>query len=794
MNILNKLAIKNLKLNKKRSIGTIIGIILSTALICAVAGMGTSLQASLVHHTIEETGYYHLKVENVNENKIDEIKSNRDVKDIIKVYNLGSQEMLIDNENAEINIYSLNIKDFENLSYKLSKGHLPENENEIVLSKKIMLNSNIALGDNITLNNRDYKVVGTIEKGRKDTNFYGLTINQTSSNIDGYISLKNVYDYESIIPQILEVSNYRDVMRYESSTNEFTYKVNNELIRWETFSFSDTTVKMIYSVVSIVIIVILISSIFCIKNSFAISTQEKKKMYGMLVSIGATKKQIKKAVLSEAFLLGIIGIPLGILLGVLAVAILVVLSNIIAGDIILDTGIQFKVTMLPIIISIILAAITIYFSALGSAKRISKISPIEQLRSQDDIKIPKEDLKNPRIIKKIFGIGGEIAYKNLKRNKQKYKTTIISLTISILLFIVMSTFVLEAQKFSSFYYTEYDYNIVVDNLKDENESIISKIKNLPNTKKSYIAYLSKGEFIIEDRSVLTEVASDMAYGSMMVIALDDETFQEYTKKLKINYEKSKDNGILIDEFMVSKNGKEFAERAYNYSEKDIIQGKVQDKNMEIEICKITNVKPYGYENYHYDGGFLIVNYDVYKNKIDFMLDTISIMSTDHEQTVKDIETLTNDPSIYDKEQEEADEKAWYLLINIFLYGFIFVITLIGVTNIFNTITSNMELRQKEFAMLKSIGMTKKEFNRMINLETIFYSIKSLIYGVILGIIGGILVHMAFGIKVNNPYTFPLKEIVIAIVFVFVFIFIIMRYSIKKINKQNIIETIRKENI
>ena len=278
MNILNKLAIKNLKLNKKRSIGTIIGIILSTALICAVAGMGTSLQASLVHHAIEETGYYHLKVENVNENKIDEIKSNRDVKDIIKVYNLGSQEMLIDNENAEINIYSLNIKDFENLSYKLSKGHLPENENEIVLSKKIMLNSNIALGDNITLNNRDYKVVGTIEKGRKDTNFYGLTINQTSSNIDGYISLKNVYDYESIIPQILEVSNYRDVMRYESSTNEFTYKVNNELIRWETFSFSDTTVKMIYSVVSIVIIVILISSIFCIKNSFAISTQEKKKL------------------------------------------------------------------------------------------------------------------------------------------------------------------------------------------------------------------------------------------------------------------------------------------------------------------------------------------------------------------------------------------------------------------------------------------------------------------------------------------------------------------------------------
>ena len=135
-----------------------------------------------------------------------------------------------------------------------------------------------------------------------------------------------------------------------------------------------------------------------------------------------------------------------------------------------------------------------------------------------------------------------------------------------------------------------------------------------------------------------------------------------------------------------------------------------------------------------------------------------------------------------------------MIIKIFLYGFITVITLIGVTNIFNTITSNMELRQKEFAMLKSIGMTKKEFDRMINLETIFYSTKSLIYGIALGLIGTFVLYKAFSIKIEKGIYIPINPIIISIIAVFILVFAIMRYSMSKINKQNIIETIRNENI
>ena len=165
-----------------------------------------------------------------------------------------------------------------------------------------------------------------------------------------------------------------------------------------------------------------------------------------------------------------------------------------------------------------------------------------------------------------------------------------------------------------------------------------------------------------------------------------------------------------------------------------------------------------------------------------------------EKLSKDLELLDQNLSVSNLENSAQAERAMLLVISIFLYGFIGVITLIGVTNIFNTITSNMELRQKEFAMLKSIGMTKKEFNKMINLETLFYSSKSLCYGIILGLIGSYIIHLAFNKTTESSFAFPLTAICISIIFVFIIVYIIMKYSINKISKQNTIETIRNENI
>ena len=216
-------------------------------------------------------------------------------------------------------------------------------------------------------------------------------------------------------------------------------------------------------------------------------------------------------------------------------------------------------------------------------------------------------------------------------------------------------------------------------------------------------------------------------------------------------------------------------------------------NMSVEIASVTDERPIGLENVFYNGGYLIVDKEYYDN-LKFVPYRMMIETSDSTNLVKDIELLDSELVINNFDAQAEAERSMVIVISIFLYGFIAVITLIGVTNIFNTLTSNMELRQKEFAMLKSVGMTKKEFNRMINLETLFYSSKSLFYGIILGIGGSYALHLGFSQKVETPYHLPITGIMISIVFVFIIVYIIMRYSISKINKQNTIETIRKENI
>ena len=239
---------------------------------------------------------------------------------------------------------------------------------------------------------------------------------------------------------------------------------------------------------------------------------------------------------------------------------------------------------------------------------------------------------------------------------------------------------------------------------------------------------------------------------------------------------------------LAKYGESFSEKKGN----KYITKYENEKDINIKVGAISEIRPYCKEQNYYYGGYLVVNIDKFKD-VQFSLSNIMIQSENPDKLEESIEKIDQNIIIRNMAKKVKEEKAMILVTKIFLYGFIAVITLIGVTNIFNTITSNMELRQKEFAMLKSIGMTKKEFNRMINLETIFYGSKSLLYGIILGMIGTYFLYLAFSIK-NNTFLFPVAAIAISAIAVFILIFVIMKYSVGKINKQNTIDTIRKENI
>lgn len=845
MNILNKLSIKNLKLNKKRTISTIIGIVLSVALICAVATMATSFRETLLQGAISKRGYYHIKLSDITENDIKDMKNNRDIKDIKQIQEVGYAELKTsqNKDKPYIHLYSMENSTFEFLKFKLIEGNFPKNENEIIISKHIITNgkSDIKIGDTITLDvgkrissdnieldsscsynsehekiedseKHTFKVVGMIERpdytfeNTGDPGYTMITTNLNRGKTEAYLSLKKPKEYKSSISELLGV-NYDDLDVIEKNGGETKYKheINSEILRWEVFAFSDSTVSMLYSVIGVVIFIIIFTSVFCIRNSFAISITEKIKMYGMLSSVGATRKQIKKNVIFEAMALGLIGIPLGILSGLFADFVLLKIVNVLLSDALVGyaNGIVFKVSIIPIIISIILGFITIYLSAISSAKKAAKVSPIEQLRNSDEIKIKNKKLKTPKIIEKVFKTGGVLAYKNLKRSKKKYRTTVISIAVSVFIFITMNAFITNMFDLTGQYYEDYDYNFIVESSKFTDEEI-NKIVKQESVESYHILYQPKRMYEIRDLSkiheygkeLITEELSGEKYCGLYLVALDEASFKEYSKKIGVKFEDVKDTGILCDEYNEydKETGAVELKRLYKYEKGDTIVGEYNKEELKIKVGDVSKIKPYGLERVFYDGGYLVVNKNEFKN-IDFSDDvTITIQSNNTTELQTAIEEKDSSLTIVNLEDVAKEEKSMILVTNIFLYGFIAVITLIGVTNIFNTITSNMELRQKEFAMLKSIGMTKKEFNRMINLETLFYGTKSLLYGIILGLLGTLAMYKAFSVKIDAGMYIPIKPIIISVIFVFILIFIIMRYSISKINKQNTIETIRKENI
>lgn len=848
MNILNKLTIKNLKLNKKRSLGTIIGIILSVALICAVSNLVSSFRETLIQNAINESGYWHIRLYNVSNDKLKRLKLNKDIDNIYTISEDGYAKLnTIKNEyKPYLKFYGMNKEAFNNLEFKLIKGRFPKNDNEIIISEHLNKNGKadlkiddeitVNVGDRVTLeddyvlndsnpfdkgneiiknsNTKKYRVVGIIK--RPDVSFEptsapAYTTITTSTNEDNFsvfISLKNPRDKNSFV-ELLGARNYDEVVNMGINNPRYDYTLNNELLRWEALKFSDSTFSMLLSIAEVVIFIIIFTSIFCIRNSFAISTTEKMRMYGMLSSVGATKKQIKKSVLTEGFILGLIAIPIGIMCGIIAVFVLLKIVNLFLGDFLFNNidGMVFKVSFVAIIISIILGFVTIYFSAISSAKKASKVSPIDNLRNTNDIKISSKKLKTPKLIKNVFKTGGVLAYKNLKRSKKKYRTTVISLTVSIFVFISMFSFINEGFKQSSNYYQDYDYNYRITFNNNSSMDEINEIRNLDSVNASYLVYYVKPSILIDDISKINpkeplECEYDKndkcikKYARLNIILLDDSTFKSYVKKVKGNYDYLKDKGILTDmyRFYDNKSKKEYEDRIYTYKSGDTINSKLlNEDNISIDVGMVSNIMPYGFENVYSNGGYIVLN-NKYFNNIDYYGADLMIDSLDTEQLTNNILNIDSELNYYDMDEEAKAEKSIVIVISIFLYGFIGVITLIGVTNIFNTITSNMELRQKEFAMLKSVGMTKKEFNHMINLETLFYSSKSLIYGGILGIIGSYFVHRAFAGKIGTQFVLPYKAILICILFVFIVVYMIMKYSMNKINKQNMIETIRKENI
>lgn len=895
MKILNKLTVKNLKLNKSRTIVTIIGIMLSCALIMVVAGMAASAQQTMVNLQINITGNYDLFVKGANKKIIDNAQANRNVKDIYIKQNLGCAYLPQAKFDTKpyINVVAFNEKSFTDcFNVTLKEGRLPQNGNELVLSQSVIENSKAdyklgdtvaldlgkrvyASGDEIPLDDTDYfndtkgteKLVDTHKKtytvvgvfNKVSSSYFAADSNSASSSAftlaeenadinDLFISFTSdgEKDYITTSGEILNLTgddfeSLKNIFEVYLENGDFDEAdINKDLLRYKGFALSDEYMRMLLSLAVIIIVIIAISSIFVIRNSFAISITEKTKLYGMLASIGATSKQIRHNVLFEGFVLGIIGIPAGILLGVGVIALLVVILNALLENMLNGISFVYAVPWWAAVISAVMSAVIILFSTLSSAFRASRIAPITAIRGNNDIKINKNKRKSykaPKFIKKLFGVGGEIAYKNLKRSKKKYRTTVISIIVTVAMFISISTFIEYGMKITGDHFKDIPYNITVkanDKLSyDEYENIYKRIiadtdinSSIKACENYYGNIVGLTDYYTEDAKAAELSGGDLAY----VFGVDNKSFKEYVTALGYNYDDVKDKALITNDFKYYNSdnilikGKEFdlpmntVVKLYpngnpSYTEDDIkeIQKTDPDFVYNPDDYKSVDLVIYDTINKEVPGsivsgimstlneGSVLVSEDYFKKLFaednEYTSRVIVIDSAEPAQTVEYIKNLGIDGlDIYNLNDQKEMMNAVVLIIAIFAYGFIIVISLIGITNVFNTINTNMRLRSKEFAMLKSIGMTKKEFNRMIRLESLFYGLKSLLIGVPLGLLGGYAIFKATGNTIMLDYSFPTMAVLISIVFVFFVVWLIMKISIGKVNKQNIIETIRNDNI
>lgn len=842
MKLLNKLTYKNLILNKKRSIVTIIGIILSVALITAVSSMVSSFKESMINYEKTRKGDYHISFNNVPLEDLKYFDNNRSIESYYVTNGIGYAKLdgVKNKYKPYAYIIEMDKNAFKNTRLQLISGELPKNDTEIVIPRHLKTNGRLTLeiGKTITLNVGDrvsegytlnqsnpfneenseeiinttpktYKIVGIVE--RPSFEYYtapGYTFVTTKSN-----SVSGTYDIYARYTKDALKDYQKTTMNIvgDLENPKYSFGINEHLIELETFSFNDDTMKVIINLAIVVIIIVIFTSVFCIKNSFNISITEKIKQYGMLASIGATSKQIKKNVYYEAFLLSIIGIPLGVLSGIVASFILIKVVNALIGNsMVIEGFLIFRVSILAIIFSIILSIITIFLSSRKAAKIASKTSPITAIRNSGSIKINPKKLKTPKLIKKLFGIGGVISYKNIKRNKKKYRTTVISIVLCVAVYVALSYFINMAFNVVKMEFGEYTYNLNVYIFKDalSNYDQIENITKLEGIKDYSVIRTSMLETNLKytnDAVKYNSYDSNEAKNkTLTVLSVGEKEYKKYIDKLNLDYKKVKNKGILINNDIINiiedNEAKKVSYSIFDIKIGDIINSKIMfeetEKDFDIEIAKVTDIRPMGYENYHSDA-ILIVSDEV----MDTLpkRDQISIfINCDNPDTLQDEITkmLANfdNYSIANIDSTFKSMNNIYLIVAIFLYGFIIVIALIGVTNIFNTITTNIELRKSEFAMLKSIGMTNHEFNRMIFLESFFYCIKSLLIGLPIGIAISYVIYKVLIGEIEFNYVLPYKGIIISISVVFILIFTLMKYSVNKVKNNNIIETIRNENI
>lgn len=862
---------------------TIIGIALSVAMFTAVTEATASAFEYLIEFAKESDGAYHGLYRSVSSEDCEKFESDSRLDETSRLANLGYAKLDGFSDGTYIYLAGMDADQNGLMPVSVYAGRMPENENEVLIPSHLRnKGADLKLGTELELKLGQRVFEGNIlgqsdcyEPGEEiyvyETRtvtvvgfYYRFPANFESYDTPGYTVLtigdESPYDDYLLMFSLKNAKNMRNITEdYSEMGDVFS---NKYLLAYLVSGYSETARVVIAAYAAVLIIIILFGSVALIYNSFAISVSERTRQFGLLKSIGATKWQVRDSVIYEALVLCVIGIPLGLISGCIGIGITFKALGSSMGVLFSDTiGVEMKLVVKPsaLAAAAVIGLLSTVISAMIPAMRAAKLTPIEAIRQSTDIKISSRQVKSRPLVRKLFGFEGDMASKNFRRNRKRYRAVVISLFSSMVLFIAASSFCSYLTDFVAQDAEFDDYDIIVTLYDDKNDTELNK---------KYFEQMMTAEHVDSGtlkRSYRTDMDLDRTYVNekidpdwqfyTIINFIDDESFKAMCQKYNVDADKyftGEPMGLFIDSGMDVSTDEDKAEKEYlltgdvldaiNYGRYKDLPGYTLYTTIQ-EYDKDINdyVNYYVFAETDYLGVDGAGSYDVPEEhtirlpeedareiaelKIgDVIRDNLGGSDecaifvpltysdemignqgwTNFTFNAEDYKTAESEISdilaelavpyagISNRARNQATEKALAEIINVMAYGFIILISLIALVNVFNTISTSIILRRREFAMLRSVGMTEKGFRRMMNYECIMYGVRSVAAGVPVSIVASYLIYRF--LVDDKGFTLPWLSLGIAVGSVFAVVFITMLYAMHHIKNDNTIETLRNENI
>lgn len=873
MNVLHKVTLQSLKQNRTRTIVTIIGIILSTAMLCAVTTFTTSFQQYLVDDSIHASGSWHVGQKDATYSQYQQLSQTDGVAESVYLQHLGYAETgtSLNESMPYFYVLGLSPQGSDLLPIHLSQGRMPTSPHEIVLPQSFLDESSqyYQLGDTITLGLGQRMSQGfalgeqnpyNIEEGET------LEVSDTRTyTVVGICNWWGLYSYSSpghavftaADPNLAEDAICDVYLSVEDITQAYDFQRehqldedNSNVLMYSGVSRYNSFYSVLYNLAAIVMVIIIAASVILIYNAFAISVSERTRQFGLLSSLGATKKQMRKMVRFEALVLSAIGVPLGILSGIGGIGITLHFIGKLFTTSSMSGGVAMRlhVSWVGVLVAVVLGVVTVLLSAWIPSRRATKVSAMEAIRQSQDIRSTKKLVRPSLLTRKLFGLPGVLGVKYYKRSAKKYRTTVFSLFLSVVLFVSASSFSSSLAKsvggafggdtydLSFPYYTE-DADIAPDALLDRLQDLDS-VDDAAFVLRFQLTGAFRPEDLSQDMLNLFTPVAGTVYQPFNLSFVDDDTYQALCTQRKLDpaatsgiafdgiteFDSQQQKYVYLDQLGVSALSMSFltfdpVEGHYPDSPVEGPDGTVQVSYIHaengtstlypldevahatpMEVASVEKDWPYFLPN----SGLLTVLYPMSQLE-EFPVDLSQgvyrfyTMASNHQQAEADIKALLANHqlrpgNLYNNAKYEESNRNLITIINVFSYGFIALISLVAMTNVFNTISTNVMLRTRDFAMLQSVGMTRREMRRMLGFECILYGTRALLLGIPVSIFISYLIYDAIAEGYPLPFQVPWIPLGIACLSVFVVVFATMAYAAGKVRKKQVVEALKNENL